>query len=152
VTHLAAVAGSHVQEEAVEFCSYCGSLESDRQRVCSQCGLGVRLTTADGALRSPGAAFLVVRSDGRVSAASAAAERMLPSHGDLVGKPVMALLTSRDDEGELARLISLAAAGDPGVSEVDAELVGTTRRRSGVRATVAACGLPRAALVVLDRA
>jgi hypothetical protein len=152
VTHLAAVAGSHVDDETVEFCSYCGNLESDRQRVCTECGLGVRLQTGSGVLRSPGSAFLVVRADSRVSAASAAAERMLATHGDLVGKPILALLTSGEDDGHLARLISLAAAGDPGVTEVDAELVGTTRRRSAVRVTVSACGLPPAALVVLERA
>ena len=152
MTHLAAVAGSHVQEEAVEFCSYCGSLEFEGQRVCSECGLGVRLATADGVLRAPGAAFLVVRADGRVSAASASAERMLTTHGDLVGKPVLALLPSPDSTAELTRLISLAAAGDPRIVEVDAELVGTARRRAVVRAKVTACGLPPAALVVLERA
>jgi hypothetical protein len=152
VTHLAAVAGSHVQEEAVEFCSYCGSLEFEGRRVCSECGLGVRLATRDGVLTSPGAAFLVVRTDSRVSAASAAAESMLATHGDLVGKPVLALLTSRDADGDLARTISLAAAGDPRAVELDAELVGTARRRAAVHLTVTACGLPPAALVVLERA
>ena len=154
MSHLAAVAGSHLQgsDEAVGFCSYCGSLERDGQRVCSECGLGVRLQTSARVLRSAGAAFLVVRADGRVSAASAAAERMLATHGDLVGRPLMALVVSRATEGELARSIALAAAGDTRVAELEVDLVGTIRRRASVRATVASCGLPPAALVVLERA
>jgi hypothetical protein len=142
VIHLATVAGSRVEDDAVEFCSYCGKLGIGGGRVCSECGLGVRLETSAGVLQSPGAAFLVVRGDGLISAASAAAERMLGTH-DVVGRPVIALLRA----GELAGAVALAAAGDPGVVEISAQLPGGR----GVRATVAACGFPPAALVVLER-
>jgi PAS domain-containing protein len=151
VTHLAAVAGSHV-DDAVGFCSYCGRLDADTQRVCSECGLGVRLQTSREVLRSPGAAFLVVRADGSVSAASAAAERMLGVHGELVGKPLMTLVTTPEAGGGLVRAVALAAAGEPEAHEFDVQLFGTAKRRATVRATVASCGLPPAALVLLERA
>jgi hypothetical protein len=151
VTHLAAVAGSHVDDE-VGFCSYCGRLESDAQRVCSECGLGVRLHTGADVLRSPGAAFLVVRADGNVSAASAAAERLLSVHGVLVDKPLLALIRSPESDGELASAVALAAAGGLASREFDVRVVGALRRRAVVRATVAPCGLPPAALVLLELA
>lgn len=72
-------------EDEIEFCSYCGRFDSETERVCSHCGLGVRLRTDKEALRTPDTPFLVVREDGRVSAASAAAERLLGRH--LVGRP-----------------------------------------------------------------
>ena len=85
--HLVAVAGSHLDDE-VEFCSYCGRIDGAAERVCSHCGLGVRLRTERDVL-TPDAAFLIVPSDGRVSAASAAAERVFGF--DVVGKPLAAL-------------------------------------------------------------
>lgn len=153
--HLSAVARSHVQgsdEQSVGFCSYCGRLELEGQRVCPDCGLGVQLQTSARVLRSPGAAFLVVRGNGRVSAASAAAERMLSTHGELVGKPLMTLVVSREPEGALARAVAAAAAGDSSVADLDVELIGTVRHRARAHATIAACGLPPAALVLLQRA
>jgi len=152
VTHLAAVAGSHVDDETVGFCSYCGTLDGASRRVCTECGLGVQLRTSPGVLRSPGAAFLVVRADGRVSAASAAAERMLTTHGELVGKPLMALLHNREEEVLLARSVALAASGRPHTAEMAVELLGTSRKRAGARAKIASCGQPPAALVLLERA
>jgi hypothetical protein len=131
--HLAAVAGSHDQE--VGFCSYCGRLEEDEGRVCSACGLGVRLQTDATVLRTPGALFLVVRADGIVSAASAAAERLLNGP---VGKRVSAVLTSP----ELPPAVALAAAGRPKPVTLESD---------GMTVRVASCGLPPAALVVLER-
>ena len=86
--HLVAVAGSHT-EEGVDFCSYCGRFDPDTERVCSHCGLGVRLRTAKEVAIGPDAAFLIVRPDGRVSAASAAAERLLGRH--VVGRQLAAV-------------------------------------------------------------
>ncbi len=131
--HLAAVAGSHDQE--VGFCSYCGRLDVDDARVCSECGLGVRLHTDAGVLRSPGAPFLVVRGDGVVSAASAAAERMLDSP---VGRRVGELLSAP----ELPSAVALAAAGRPHPVMLHSD---------NMRLRVAQCGFPPAALVVLER-
>ena len=131
--HLAAVAGSH--EEEVGFCSYCGQFRADDGRVCSECGLGVRLHTDAAVLRSPGASFLIVRGDGIVSAASAAAERLL---GHTVGRPVGAVLSS----AEVPRAVALAAAGRPAPVSFQAR---------EFTVTVAPCGLPPAALVLLER-
>ena len=136
MNHLAAVAGSHT-EEAVSFCSYCGRLEDDGQRVCSACGLGVRLWTDSEVLRSPGASFLVVCADGTVSAASQAAERQLRSRGGLVGRHVTALLGSPD----LPHAVARAAAGEAGPTRMTVERMAVT---------VVPCGLPPAALVVLE--
>ncbi len=101
--HLVAVAGSHLDDE-VEFCSYCGRFDSETERVCSHCGLGVRLRT-DRQVLHPDAAFLIVPAgDGHVSAASAAAERIFGR--DVVGEPLAALdLTGMDP--------AFAPCGDP---------------------------------------
>jgi hypothetical protein len=131
--HLAAVAGSH--EEEVEFCSWCGRLDGEGQRVCPDCGLGVQLRTDARVLRSPGSTFLIVRGDGIVSAVSAAAERMF---GNVVGHPVATVIRST----ELSRAVALAAAGRPAPVTLDLQKV---------RVTVAPCGLPPAAFVLVER-
>jgi hypothetical protein len=133
VIHLAAVAGSH--EEEVEFCSYCGRLGSGGQRVCPECGMGVQLQTDAGVLQSPGSTFLIVRADGIVSAVSEAAQRLF---GNVVGKPVAAVLRSR----ELPRAVALAATGRPAPVTLGVE---------NMTVTVAPCGLPPAALVLVER-
>jgi hypothetical protein len=131
--HLAAVAGSHDQE--VAFCSYCGRLEEDGGRVCTACGLGVRLQTDASVLRSPGASFLVVRYDGVIAAASAAAEELLDTP---VGRPVTSLLTAPEPRSA----VSFAATGRGRP---------VTLPSDGMRLRVAPCGAPPAALVVLER-
>jgi hypothetical protein len=100
---LVAVAGSQA-EDGVEFCSYCGRIDPDSDRVCSHCGLGVRLRATGDVSVGPGTAFLIVRRDGRVSAASAAAEQLLGPH--LVGRR----LSRIDLRGRRPRY---ASCGDP---------------------------------------
>ena len=131
--HLAAVAGSH--EDEVGFCSYCGRLDNEGQRVCSQCGLGVQLRTEASVLRSPGSSFLIVRGDGVIGSVSEAAERQL---GNIVGRHVGTVLIS----AELLPAVARAAAGRPAP---------TSFRVEGMTVTVAPCGLPPAALVLLER-
>lgn len=131
--HLAAVAGSHAGE--VGFCSHCGEFLADDLRVCSRCGLGVHLQTDGDVLREPRAAFLIVRGDGIVSAASVAAEQLL---GRTVGRHVRVVLASND----VPPAVALAAAGRPEPA---------TFVLPELTVTVAACGDPPAALVLLER-
>jgi hypothetical protein len=86
-----------------------------------------------------GAAFLVVKADLRISAASAAVEQYL---GEAVeGEPLLEVLSG--DPG-LPRWIVRAAMGSSRVVSV-ALRVGTRR----VNGRIAACGDPPAALLVL---
>jgi hypothetical protein len=127
-------------QHAVHFCTHCGTLsnEGDR-RVCGRCGLGVVLSCAPGLLAREGAAFLVVKADLRISAASAAVEQYL---GEAVeGEPLLEVLSG--DPG-LPRWIVRAAMGSSRVVSV-ALRVGTRR----VNGRIAACGDPPAALLVL---
>ena len=124
---------------AVHFCTHCGTLSDDAtQRVCSACGLGVVLDCAPGVLPRSGAAFLVVKSDLRISAASEAAANML---GDVAGEPLLNVISG--DPG-LARWIGRAAMGSQRVVSV-ALRIGPRR----VNGRIAACGTPPAALLVL---
>jgi ribosomal protein L37E len=146
--YLAEVAGNHPHgsdREEVGFCSYCGRLGGDdQQRVCSKCGLGVRLRTDWEALRSPGAIFLIVRVDGTISAASATAER---EFGPVVDRPLLSVVESSD----LPAAAAEAAGGNGGVVTLPVTRADGRRFRGGLRATVAPCGDPPAALVVVER-
>ena len=124
---------------AVHFCSHCGAFHRDAPRVCPDCGLGVVLECAPGVLPRAGAAFLVVKSDLRISAASEAAEEFL---GDVTGQPLLDVLSG--DPG-LTRWIVRAAMGSGRV--VSVALRKGPRRVNG---RVATCGEPRAALLVLQ--
>jgi hypothetical protein len=117
--------------------------------VCAACGLGVRLHTDARALKSSGAPFLIVRADGRISAASATAER---EFGSVVDRPLLTVFTSPAPEGELSRAVALAAAGEGGLATLPVARLGSGRFRGSLRATIAPCGDPAAALVVLERA
>jgi hypothetical protein len=127
-------------QHTVHFCTHCATLSDESERrVCGRCGLGVILSCAPGLLPKPGAAFLVVKADLRISAASEAVEPLLGA--DLVGQPLMDVLSG--DPG-LARWIVRASMGSSRV--VSVALRRGTRRLNG---RVAACGEPPAALLVL---
>jgi hypothetical protein len=124
---------------AVHFCTHCGALtESAPQRVCAACGLGVVLSCAPGVLPRAGAAFLVVKSDLRISAVSEAAQQVL---GEVCGEPLLDVISG---DPALPRWIGRAAMGSQRVVSV-ALRVGT-RRLNG---RIAFCGEPPAALLVL---
>jgi hypothetical protein len=135
--------GSDSRPHAVRFCTHCGALDHEApQRVCGRCGMGVLLACEPGLLTRPGAAFLVVRSDLRISAASAAVRPLLGDPDELIDEPLLEVLS-----GDLAlpRWIGRAAMGSKRVVSV-ALRVGTRR----VNGRVAACGDPPAALLVLE--
>ena len=133
---------------AVRFCSACGELfeERARDRVCPACGMGVLLSSHGDALPGPRAPFLVVSADLDVTAVSVAGERLL---GEATGRPLPALVSCRDGDGELARQVARAASGLSGTARLEVTVAG---RRGGFEARVAPCGPPRAALVALARA
>ena len=110
------------------------------------------LHTDSRALRSPGAAFLIVHADGRVSVASAAAERVLEGAGELVGRPLLGLLAPCPGEGDLAHAVVLAAGGAGSVERLRVERLQGPRTAGELHAVVAPCGDPAAALVVLETA
>ena len=147
--HLATMAGSHRQGGQVDeigFCSYCGRVGGDEhERVCRACGLGVRLHTHADAFRSDGTPFLIVRADGTVSAMSVSAEK---EFGDLVARQLVSVLEARDLPGAVAA----AAEGEGGVVTLSARPLVGRRFPAKVRVTVAPCGDPPAALVVIERA
>jgi hypothetical protein len=131
-----------VRTEAVSFCTDCGALSHDApERVCAECGMGIVLSCAPGLLPRSGAAFLVVTSDLRVSAASASVDSLLGDPDALVGESLLELLSG--DPG-LPRAIARAAMGSQRVSNVVLR-VGASR----INARVGACGDPPAALLVL---
>lgn len=150
--------GGAQEVELTRFCTHCGTLFDApataperplKGRVCSRCALGVVLTCASDLLDRGGAAFLVVTSDLRVSAASEAAEELLGNGDGLYGRPLLSVITSPVGVAELARRVVRAAAGDRGVAtlpvEASAAKVGVT-----LEARIGGCGSPPAALVVVE--
>jgi predicted RNA-binding Zn-ribbon protein involved in translation (DUF1610 family) len=133
------------RHDAVRFCTHCGVVTDDAsQRVCPDCGLGIVLRCARDAAPRPGAQFLVVTTDLRVSAASAASESLFGDLDALVGTPLLDLVRG---DGALPRQVARAAMG----SRREA----TTWVRTGEhgrprKARIVGCGDPQAALVVLS--
>ena len=122
-------------------------------RVCTRCGMGVMLSTPRKALPESGAAFLVVTRDGRISAVSEAAERLVGEEAGLLGMPVTTVVTSPDDETHLLRMLMRAAGGRREIVELPVIHAAQRNARPGrLNARVASCGPPRAALLVLERA
>jgi hypothetical protein len=100
--------------------------------------MGVVLSCAPGLLPRTGAAFLIVKSDLRVSATSEAAQELL---GDVTGEPLLDILSG---DPALPRWVGRAAMGSQRVVSV-ALRVGPRR----INGRIAACGTPPAALLIL---
>ena len=122
-------------------------------RVCRSCGLGVMLETRQDIVPSHRDAFLVIDSALLVQAMSWRAETVLGVTEDsAVNRPVMQLLVPADAEaGRPARFAAALAEAAAGADEPVAAIV-RPWNTFGVRlrARVASCGPPRAALVVLE--
>jgi hypothetical protein len=137
--------GRDQRQDAARFCTHCGVVTDDApQRVCESCGLGIVLYCAREAAPQPGAPFLIVTTDLRVTGASAAAERIFSSTFDLVGRPLRDVL---EGDGDLARQVARAAMGS---GKVASTWVRTEAYGRPVRARIVACGDPPAALIVLS--
>jgi hypothetical protein len=128
---------------AVRFCTHCGAVQDEApQRVCGRCGLGVLLHCAPGLLVKPGAAFLVVKRDLRISAASVGVKPLLGDPDVLVGMPLSEVLSAGPD---LVRWVARAAMGSHRVVSV-----ALRRGPQRINGRIAACGDPPAALLILE--
>jgi PAS domain-containing protein len=141
------------------FCGHCAAPSPDNEppapnaRVCPTCSMGLLLEARAEAAPEPGAAFLVVDSQLRIQAVSTAAEELLGVREELtVNKPLAELIVPADAEadGQVAVGALLARAA----SDVDAPTRAFVRPANTfgvrIRARIAPCGPPRAALIVLD--
>jgi hypothetical protein len=142
------------------FCGHCaapspsGSAPAPTARVCSSCGLGLLLEAREDAIPDSRDAFLVVDSSLLVQAMSREAQSLLDRSEEMaIDKPVSELLVPADAEAQgrvgFAAAISEAADGqDPETARSFVRPWNTFGVR--MRARIATCGPPRAALIVLD--
>ncbi len=141
------------------FCGHCAAPARGEQppapmaRVCRSCGLGVMLETRADITPTNRDAFLVIDSSLLVQAMSWRAETLLGvSEDSAVNHPVVQLLVPADAEaGRPARFAAALVEAAAGADEPVAAFV-RPWNTFGVRlrARVASCGPPRAALVVLE--
>jgi hypothetical protein len=145
----------------ISFCSHCASRppasarldHTPSSRVCGDCGLGLMIEAAEDVAPHAGDAFLVLDRALSVCAVSRGAERLLATcEPDVVNRHISELLMPADAEEEggdsLSVAVAWAARGD-GASRTTVVRPANT---FGIRLTarIAACGPPRAALLVLE--
>jgi hypothetical protein len=141
------------------FCGHCaapspsGAAPPPTARVCTSCGLGLLLETREDAVPDSRDAFLVVDSALLVQAMSREAQALLDMTEEMaVDKPVAELLVPADAEAGrtgFAGAVAQAADGqDPDTNRAVVRPWNTFGVR--MRARIATCGPPRAALIVLD--
>lgn len=141
------------------FCGHCAApgpghgAPAPGARVCNSCGLGLLLETRKDAAPSPRDAFLVVDSFLLVQAMSRQAQTLLDiAEQSAINRPVGELLVPADTEpglaGGFAHAIAEAAAGRTEAANAVVRPWNTFGVR--MRARIAPCGPPRAALVVLE--
>jgi hypothetical protein len=145
-----------VASATASFCSHCGAEPSAQAagsptRVCESCGLGLLLHCSAAVAPVAGDAFVVADDSLSVCAVSAAAEKLLATiEPDAINQPITRLLMPADAEGNgganLAASITWAARGDGAVYQTMVRPANTFGVR--VTARIAACGPPRAALLV----
>lgn len=142
------------------FCGHCaapspsGSAPPPNARVCSSCGLGLLLEARQDVVPDARDAFLVVDSALLVQAMSREAQSLLGVTEELgINKPVSELLVPADAEaqGPTGFAAAIAEAADGEALELTRSFV-RPWNTFGVRmrARIATCGPPRAALIVLE--
>jgi PAS domain-containing protein len=142
------------------FCGHCAAASPHNDpppptaRVCRSCGLGLFLETRADVVPSLRDAFLVVDRSLLIQAVSAGAERLLAVNEEMViNQPVAELVVPADAEARGPTAFAAAVAdvmGADGVGHAYVRPWNTFGVR--MRARIAACGPPRAALVVLETA
>ncbi len=120
--------------------------------MCPECGFGLLLEVREDLAPEPQGAFLLVDARLRVQGVSAAAERLLGlAEADARERPIGELLVAPDAEAGRAQalpaVIAEIAAGAADGTHTYVRPWNTFGVR--LRARIAACGPPRAALVVL---
>lgn len=139
------------------FCGHCaapapgGQAPAPAARVCPSCGLGLLLEARADAVPTERDAFLVIDNALLVQAMSRRAQGLLAvSEEEAVNRPLSELLVSADAEGagnRLAAAVADAAQGSGEPMNVFVRPWNTFGVR--MRARIAPCGPPRAALLVL---
>jgi hypothetical protein len=155
----AALPLERVERATVWFCGRCGSQPTiddsatPPERVCGDCGLGLLLQSGADTAPTPGAAFMVLDATLSVCAMSEEAERLLAtSETEAVNRHITELVVPADAEAQgpesLAVAVTWAARGDEATRNVVVRPATTFGVR--LRARIASCGPPRAALLVFD--
>jgi hypothetical protein len=150
---------SVVEAEWTWFCGHCaapapnGDPPAPNARVCQSCNLGLMLESRNDVIPTSRDAFLVVDSTLLVQGVSRKAETLLDVAEALtVNEPLANLLTTADAESPgPSRLMAAITAAMETDEPVDTFVRPWNTFGVRMRATVAPCGPPRAALVVLDR-
>jgi hypothetical protein len=141
------------------FCGHCAAPSPDGQapapaaRVCRSCSLGLLLEAPSDVIPTSRDAFLVVDSALLVQAMSRKAEVLLDRSEEVaVRRPVRELLVPAEAEAESSGAFAQAIADAIGGGEQPASAFVRPWNTFGVRirARIAPCGPPRAALLVLD--
>jgi PAS domain-containing protein len=142
------------------FCGHCaapspnGAAPPPTARVCTSCGLGLLLEAREDAVPSGRDAFLVVDGSLAIQAMSREAQSLLGvNEEDAIDRPVAELLVPAEAEAQgragFAAAIAQASQGDdPDTARSFVRPWNTFGVR--LRARIATCGPPRAALVVLE--
>jgi hypothetical protein len=141
------------------FCGHCaapspyGVAPPPTSRVCQSCGLGLLLETRSDIVPSDRDAFLVVDTRLLIQAMSRRAQGLLGvREEDAVNRTVTDLIAPADAEAGMASAFASAIAGCAGGGTEPTSAFVRPWNTFGVRmrARVAPCGPPRAALVVLE--
>jgi hypothetical protein len=149
-------------DEPVEwswFCGHCaapspgGEPPAPFARVCSTCGLGLLIETRADVIPGRQDAFLVIDAALSVQAMSRRAVALLGvDEARAVNRPVAELLVLADAEAGGSAGFAAAIVAAVGGGDVPSHAFVRPRNTFGVRmrARIAACGPPRAALLVLE--
>lgn len=148
-----------VEKATVWFCGHCGARpeiddsSAAPERVCGDCGFGLLLQSGADAAPTPGGAFMVLDATLSVCAMSEAAEQLLAtSEAEAVNRHITELVIPAEAEPQgpenLAVAVTWAARGDQATRNVVVRPATTFGVR--LRARIASCGPPHAALLVFD--
>ena len=141
------------------FCGHCAApapkdeAPAPTARVCRSCGLGLLLETRREMLPTERDAFLVIDSALLIQAVSRRAQTLLAvSEEQAVNRPVAEFVVPADAEAQAAAGFAASIADAARGSEDPVSAVVRPWNTFGVRmrARIAPCGPPRAALVVLQ--